>query len=185
MNRVPEMAVRIEQAAKVSAALAFGLIVFGCVATSPRDRESGVHETAESTVEALVRDWYGSFSRGEAGREVLLASVAPDDFTIEMFGTTISNAAEWRAWRSTLSSDYTSVIHEIASIDVDVEASGHYRAQVDVTRRAVDREGLTHIARRAQTWSFRRSISKGEVVERITETRLVPSAGTGAQVMCF
>lgn len=169
------------------------LVATGCAGANAQHRMSSPElskgaapiESPEAAIEETIRVWYEAISERQRRDPAVELSFAKDGFTAVLFGDRITGDFELHEWQERLGRVYSSIDHAIASIDVEIDRPGHYRARVDVTREAIDRDGLVHISRRAQIWSVRRSQTGSDEIVRVTEDVLIPHSGTGPQVMCF
>jgi hypothetical protein len=136
-------------------------------------------------VASLIRVWFSSLE-GQSPE-----SVATDRFLVEsplgfhLGAGSDPSANGLRAWVSDLRSPYSQVEYRIGAIRVDDSGDGSHRARFEVGRRALDADGVPHVARSAHRWVVARSPGAAPVVVRIDHEPLLSFPGTGPQVVCY
>jgi hypothetical protein len=136
-------------------------------------------------IESLVRDWYSLLARQSLESCAVDDLVAESPFGFSLAGGSVSGPGELQAWISELRSAYPQVEYRLDVLRTQALDDGSYRAQFELNRRAVDEAGVTHVARRRQTWTIRDVPGARPEVLRIDEERLLAFPGTGPQIVCY
>lgn len=106
-------------------------------------------------------------------------------FEFSLTGGSVSGAEEPQAWVSELRSAYPHVEYQLDALRTESLDGGTYRAQFELNRRAIDEDGVPHVARRMQTWTIRDVPGARPAVLSIDEERLLSFPGTGPQIVCY
>ncbi|HXV37246.1 MAG TPA: hypothetical protein VEC18_08855 [Myxococcota bacterium] len=139
----------------------------------------------DEAVEALVRRWFDALS-GPAGEPSALgALLAAGPLEISLDGNRLADRAALIAWASALRDRYARIEFELDEIEVEPQRDRSRRVRVEFDRRALDREGYTHLVRREQTWRVELEPGGTPVVRGIDERQLLPFPGTGPGVLGF
>lgn len=172
-----------QRAASYSTALLFLLIASPIVA---QDVAAATARPGEvQRVDSLVHDWFALLEGGTLESRDLGSFVAELSFELSLIDASIRSLGELEAWRSKLSLTHLQLEYRIASIDVQTVGDDLRLARFEFERRAVDDEGIPHIARREHAWLVRDVSGEAPVILRIDERPLLAFRGTGPQVICY
>jgi hypothetical protein len=139
----------------------------------------------EHHVASMIRAWFSSLE-GQSPESVALERFlveSPLGFRLGVGGGLGANGLG--TWVSDLRSPYPQVEYRIGAIRIDDSADGSYRARFEVDRRAVDSDGVPHVARSAHRWVVAGFQGAVPTVTRIDHEPLLSFPGTGPQVVCY
>ncbi len=140
----------------------------------------------EQRIVALVRDWFAVLESEDPEAGKLERFLARSSFELSLVGEeTLETPVELEAWRANLHSTHPRLEYRLDPIAVELVDSGLFRAHFELERRAVDSEGIPHIARREHDWLVRDVPGGAPVILRIDERPLLAFPGTGPQVVCY
>jgi len=139
---------------------------------------------AEQRIVSLVHGWFAALEGGTLESHALDDFMAEPSFELSLIGGDVESLTELEAWRAKLSSTHLELGYQIGSVDVEPVGEDLHRARFEFERRAVDDEGLPHIARREHVWLVRNVPGEAPVVLRIDERPLLAFPGTGPQIVC-
>ena len=171
--------------AVLALALALGVGVQGCGFVDEAGSGLPAPEGAEHRVASLIRAWFSSLE-GQSAESVATAVFpveSPLVFHADVGGDPGVNGL--RAWIADLRSPYPQVAYRIGAIRIDDAGDGAHRARFELDRRAVDADGIPHVARSAHRWTVAAPPDAPPVVFRIDQEPLLSFPGTGPQVVCY
>ena len=140
---------------------------------------------AEQRISTLVHDWFATLASAPPESRDLEGFLAEPSFELSLIGGSLRGLPELEAWRAKLRSTHLDLTYRIDSIAVEPAGEGLHRARFEFERRAVDAEGIPHIARREHAWLVRNAQGEAPVILRIDERPLLAFPGTGPQIVCY
>lgn len=149
--------------------------------------QSGDAESERAAIEGVIRVWFEALSTGYESSRDLEGLRVESPTGIVLFGETISSNAELQRWISATHEAYPSVHYHVESVRVEFDEADTYRATIDVTRHARDRDELLYIARKEQVWRVAKTAGSPLALQWLsgTERMRVPFPTTGSKVMCL
>jgi hypothetical protein len=93
--------------------------------------------------------------------------------------------ADLRAWLLDLRSPHPRVQFELHHMSATRVGDRLHRFRFEVERKAVDAEGLPHVARSQQTWLIHERVASPPAVLRAESVPLLSFPGTGPQIVCY
>lgn len=133
----------------------------------------------------MVRSWYTLIESQQVGSCTLddLLDQSPFEFS--------SAEGSWpgpeglSAWVSELRSDHPQVEYRLTNMSTTAVDQGTYRIRFGLDRRALDSDGVPHVARREQAWLIRFRSGALPLVLRIDDESQLVFPGTGPQIVCY
>lgn len=153
-------------------------------------QRSAAHSDAEpialeAIVEGRVRRWFDALADPAIEASFAGEFVAEAPLEIALDDEVLADRNALIAWISRLRNAYPRIDFELAEIRVELQGEGRAQARVVFNRRAVDRDGHTHVVRREQSWTFEIDSTGKARVRSIAERRLLPFPGTGPAISGF
>ncbi len=142
------------------------------------------HPGSERRIESMVHDWFALLEGQTLESSTLDDFLAKPSFEFSLAEGTVRSPSEFRAWLSNLRSTYPQIEYRIDAIRVDSVGEGLYQARFELDRRALDKVGAPHIARREHIWLVRDFPGNAPVILQIDERPLLPFPGTGPKIIC-
>ena len=139
----------------------------------------------ERRIGSMIHDWFALLEGRTLESRTLDDFPAESSFEFSLAEGSVRSLDELQAWLSNLRSTYPRIEYRIDPIRIDSVGGDLYRARFELDRRALDRGGTPHIARREQLWLVRDLPGGAPVMLRIDERPLVPFPGTGPQIVCY
>jgi len=140
--------------------------------------------STQERVEALIRDWFvllEAHAHGAPTNARLLAG-PPLELAPAERGSLRSDALQ--AWLDELRSPHLQVDFRVTRMRVDATEDGLHRARFEVERRALDGDGILHVASWRQVWRIGRVDGPIPRVFQIDEQSLLVFPGTGTRIIC-
>lgn len=165
--------------------------VFGCASIPPPAPVSGLASTpapvSASTgqrIEALIRDWFVLLEAHAHGAQASARLLAGPPLALEPAERGSLRSDALQAWLDELRSPHLQVEFRVTRMRVDATADGLHRARFEVERRALDEDGIVHVASWRQVWRVGRADGPIPRVLQIDERSLLVFPGTGTRIIC-
>lgn len=162
-------------------ALALGLAI-GCAQPIPAQSEAP--STSERDLDLRLREWFALLESHTPGERPVARLVSGPPLELALAGQDTAGAVSLHAWLDELRSPYPSVEFRVTLLQVTRASTGARRVRFLLDRRAVDREGLPHVARWNQLWWIEDRGSSAPRVVRIEEQASPAFPGTGSRIIC-
>jgi hypothetical protein len=142
-------------------------------------------EGPEHPVASLIRAWFSSLEGQSPESVATNRTLVESPLRFQLGAGGVPDANGLRAWVFDLRSPYPQVEYRIGAIRIDDVGGDSHRVRFEVDRRAVDADGVPHVARSAHSWVVARSPGAAPAVVRIDHEPLLSFPGTGPQVVCY
>lgn len=139
----------------------------------------------EARIEALIHSWFAVLEDSTAEANTLSRLLAEPPFELVLNGAVLHDRPALLAWVSDLRASYPQIEYHLDPIRIREEPQDLYRVVFEFDRRALDNEGLSHVARRRHTWIVQGDPHETPVILRIEEQPLLFFSGTGPQIVCY
>jgi hypothetical protein len=157
----------------------------GCAAVDRASADASACDASERRISTLIRNWYSLLESQAPESAAIEHFLADSPFEFSLTAGEDPGPGEALAWVSELRSGHPQVEYRLQPIRTESGGEGLVRARFEFERRAMDAEGLLHVARRAHTWLIRDVAGASPAVVRIDEERLLSFPGTGPQIVCY
>jgi len=153
-------------------------LLMACVAPGPS-------ADPPSHMESEITRWFSALAEHPPGLPGVARPLAQSPLEFALTEGENAVPADLRAWLVDLRSPHPRVEYELDRMSATRVGDQLHRVRFEVTRRAVDAEGLPHVARSRQTWLIRDRAGLPPTVLRAENVRLLSFPGTGSQIVCY
>jgi hypothetical protein len=154
--------------------------------TSLDPADHAIHSIdSNQRVETLIRDWFASLANPAIDSKQLSGFLSETLFEFRSVDQGVRGRSEFLASISKFRASRPHTEYELDSIKIESVKPGLYRARFEFSTRALDEEGITHVARREHVWMVRSRSNETPKVLRIDERPLLAFSGTGPQIVCY
>lgn len=138
-----------------------------------------------SHMESEIARWFSLLAESPPGLAGEVRQLAQSPLEFVLAEGENAAPADLRAWVVALRSPHPRVEYELYQMNATQVDERLHRVRFEVERRAVDAEGLPHLARSRQSWLIDDRVGSAPAVIRAESMPLLSFPGTGPQIVCY